>query len=112
MWLCPDTTTTGCAVAAGAIRPGSDVPHHDAHASQFDLGPGGQGVGPAPDVDVTAHGDHRGDQAQCPEHFGRSDVPGVDDVVDALKELRHLRVEMAVGVGDDADDQRGGAGGA
>ena len=84
------------------------MPDHDADAPQLHLGPGGQSVGPASDIHIAAHRGHRRDAAQRPQHLERPDVPRMDDVVDALELFATCGIEVAVGVGDDTDDQAAG----
>src|SRR5579884_1310736 len=64
---------------------------------------------------VAGDGEHRGDRGQLLQHRGGVDVAGVEDQADAdaAEEIRHLRREAVaaagvdVGVGDDADRERG-----
>ena len=54
-------------------------------------------------VVVAEHGGHRRDPLQLEDQPRQSDVAGVQDMVDAREELRNLRIEVSVRVGDRAD---------
>ena len=80
-----------------------NVAHEDASAPQLQFRAKRQDLGPGLVVAVAPDRGDRGERAQLREHLRRTHVPGVDDVGHALEKLLHLRVEVAVGVGENAD---------
>ena len=54
-------------------------------------------------VGIPRHGGDRGDLLELMSDPGRADVARVNDVLDAVEELRNFRVEEIVGIRDDAD---------
>ena len=58
-------------------------------------------------VDVAGAGRDLCQRAQLAEHLLAADVAAVKDVVDAAKDLQHLRAQEPVSVGDDADAHAG-----
>lgn len=65
----------------------------------------GQVCGPLTAIHITAYGNDRCHADQGIQDFRSTDVSGMNDGVDAGKELRYLRVQLAMGVRDNAQLQ-------
>lgn len=82
------------------------VQHMDENAGYFEhFGPG-QLLCPCSFVNVPAY---RGDWGNCRKnfnYFGRADVSSVDDVIRAAQSFDCFGAQQAVGIGDDADQDR------
>lgn len=92
----------GGPVVAGA-HAGRDVRYHDTHPSDLHLGLYRQTRCPGLVITVAADGRHWGDRAKAGQDLRRPHITRMDDVVHALEKLDHPRIEVAVGVGEDAN---------
>ena len=83
---------------SGAPHRGPVVEEQDPGPAQLQAAPFREGGRPPFDVHVPPHRDHRCQLAQLLEDVGATDVPGVDDDVDATKSFQGLRAYEAMGV--------------
>ena len=78
------------------------VRHHDREPVELELGDLLQARAKLRRVCVAVDGRNGRDRLELDEDLGLADVAGVEDVVDLLKHLEHLRPQKTVRIRDDA----------
>jgi hypothetical protein len=76
---------------------------HDGEAVELDGGDGRQLPAQLPSVGVAVDRGYRRDGLELVEDRRRSDVTGMEDVVDLPKDVEHRRPKLSVGIRDDAE---------
>ena len=56
-------------------------------------------------IDISRHGNHRGDPLELPDDAGTADISGMKNRRDSGKVLDERRIEEPVCIGDDSDPQ-------
>ena len=101
--VCPWTTTRTLGAGPRVLRPVDEV---DPEAVDLDRRVRGEAARHERVVHVAVHGDDRRYRFEALDDVEAADVAGVEDAFDAAEDVGKSRVEVAVRVGDEADEHR------
>jgi hypothetical protein len=85
------------------LRISKDVKHEDPDAIKVEGSFRFESWRQIPLVNIAVHGSHWGESLELPEDLQFADVASMEDMVDCPENLRQLRIEEAVSIGNDPD---------